>query len=132
MNAKYKRKKTSVTVLRYHIIFCPYKRRKIFDIPGVEKDFKEIVRSIVSSIGIEIIAMECHHDHVHLFVSADPDIAPSEIVRRIKGNSSIQLRQKYFELAHGSHLWTRSYFIATAGDASAETIQHYVEAQKSR
>lgn len=31
-----------------------------------------------------------------------------------------------------SSLWTRSYFISTAGNVSSETIKGYVETQKKR
>jgi len=41
------------------------------------------------------------------------------------------LRKKYASILNKlPSLWTRSYFVATAGNVSAETIQRYIEAQK--
>ncbi|ERI11690.1 hypothetical protein HMPREF0083_00210 [Aneurinibacillus aneurinilyticus ATCC 12856] len=35
-------------------------------------------------------------------------------------------------LRHLPSLWTRSYFVSTAGNVSSETIKRYVEQQKIR
>nr|WP_323091455.1 transposase [Allobaculum sp. JKK-2023] len=35
-------------------------------------------------------------------------------------------------LSRMTSLWTRSYFVSTAGQVSAETVQHYVKNQKTR
>lgn len=40
------------------------------------------------------------------------------------------LREEFPHLQHLPSLWTRSYFVSTAGNVSSETIKHYVENQK--
>lgn len=117
---------------RYHFVFCPLKRRKIFDVPGVEDRFKELTRECCERAGFRIIAMECHRDHVHLFLSAPPTFSPADIMHRIKGSTSRAIRDEFPRLSHMTALWTRSYFVSTAGDVSAQTIQGYVETQKTR
>ena len=57
-------------MVRYHFVFCPRYRRKIFLIPGVEERFKELVRQICQEKELDILAMECDKHHVHLFVEA--------------------------------------------------------------
>ena len=47
-----------------------------------------------------------------------------------KGITSHELRTKYPALKKLRSLWTRSYFAATSGTVSAETIQRYIEVQK--
>lgn len=81
---------------------------------------------------IEIVTMECHIDHVHLFLNALPNIAPSDIMHRIKGISSRITRKEFAQLLKMPSLWTRRFFVSTAGNASSETIQKYVEEQKTR
>lgn len=76
--------------------------------------------------------MECHIDHVHMFVDAPPQISIPEIMRYIKGCTSHTLRQEFSRLSGMRSLWTRSYFVSTAGNVSAETIQAYVEMQKTK
>jgi len=132
MKSDYTRTKTTVSLLNYHFVFCPRYRRKIFDIPGVEERFKELVTERCDQIGITILAMECHHDHAHLFLSALPKQSPASIMNEIKGCTSKALRYEFDQLSKMPNLWTRSYFVSTAGNVSSQTIQRYVETQKTR
>lgn len=129
---RYKHTETTVSLINYHFVFCPYRRRKIFLIPGVEKRFKEMVADICAANKIDILAMECHEDHVHLFVSVYPQMAIPDIMKLIKGKTSRQLRAEFSVLAHGTVLWTRFYFVSTAGNVSSATIEWYVKTQKTR
>ncbi len=133
MNNEYKHTKTTVSLINYHLVFCPRYRRKIFNIPGVEERFKELTTLECKRRGIEILAMECHIDHVHMFVSVLPKSSnlPS-LVQQIKGATSAKLRKEFAQLSKMPNLWTRSYFVSTAGNVSSETIKWYVETQKTR
>ena len=72
-------------------------------------------------------------DHVHLFVQADNVTSPRELANAFKGSTSRILRNEFPGLRRRlPSLWTRSYFVATAGDVSAATIQAYVENQRVR
>lgn len=132
MNKEYKHTATTVSLINYHLVFCPRFRRKIFNIPGVEKRFKELTTTVCDAHDIDILAMECHVDHVHMFVSAYPQQSIPEIVKIIKGATSHMLREEFSELKYMPSLWTRSYFVSTAGHVSSETIEWYVKTQKTR
>ena len=43
-----------------------------------------------------------------------------------------QLRKEFPQLNAMPSLWTRSYFVSTAGNVSSETIKWYVNTQKTR
>ena len=129
---KYKHTKTTVSLINYHIVFCPRYRRKIFNIEGVEKRFKELVVDECKKQNIDIIAIECDTDHVHIFLSAWPQQSVPWIVKQIKGATSKKLREEFPKLSNMPNLWTRSYFVSTAGVVSSETIRKYVEQQKKR
>ena len=132
MRNEYRHTKTSVSLVNYHFVFCPRYRRKIFNIPGVETRFKELTEAECKKLDIEILAMECHIDHVHLFVNVPPQLAIPDIMRLIKGASSHKLRDEFPKLKAMPSLWTRSYFVSTAGNVSSETIKQYVDTQKTR
>lgn len=132
MDNKYKRTKTTVSLINYHFVFCPRYRRKIFNIPGVETRFKELTSAECESLGIEILAMECHVDHVHMFLSCMPTMSPSDVMHQVKGATSFALREEFPQLAKMPSLWTRSFFVSTAGNVSSETIKWYVDTQKTR
>lgn len=132
MKDEYFRTATTVSLINYHFVFCPRFRRKIFLIPGVEDRFKELTRQICEELKIQILTMECHIDHVHLFVKCWPKQSPAEIMKEVKGASSYALRDEFEILSNMPSLWTRSYFVSTAGNVSSATINRYVDTQKTR
>ena len=132
MKDKYKHTKTTVSLINYHLVFCPRYRRKIFNIPGVEDRFKELTALECQKHDIDILAMECHVDHVHMFVSVYPQQSIPDVVKVIKGATSHKLREEFPELVNMPSLWTRSYFVSTAGSVSSSTIEWYIKTQKTR
>ena len=72
MNNEYKHTKTTVSLINYRLVFCPRYRRKLFNIDGVEQRFKELTTAECNTHNIDILAMEYHIDHVHMFVSVYP------------------------------------------------------------
>lgn len=132
MENKYRKTKTTVSLINYHFVFCPRYRRKIFLIPNVEERFKHMVKYICEEMDIEIIAIECDKDHTHMFLNCLPTLSPSDIMQKIKGVTSRVLREEFPELKKMPSLWTRNYFVSTAGNVSSETIKKYVENQKTR
>ena len=119
-------------MINYHFVFCPRYRRKIFQIPGVEERFKYLVNYVCEEMEIEVMAIECDKDHAHVFLNCLPTLSPSDIMRNIKGVTSRVLRDEFPQLKKMLSLWTRSYFVSTAGNVCSETIKQYVENQKTR
>ena len=76
--------------------------------------------------------MECNKDHSHMFLNCPPTLSPSDIMQQIKGYTSKILREEFNELLKMPSLWTRSYFVSTAGNVYSKTIKKYVENQKKR
>ena len=132
MDNKYRRTQTTVSLINYHFVFCPRYRRKIFLIPNVEERFKHLVEFICEEMEIEIIAIKCDKDHTHMFLNCLPTLSPSDIMQKIKGVTSRVLRDEFPELKKMPSLWTRSYFVSTAGSVCSETVKKYVENQKTR
>lgn len=132
MENNYRTTTTTVSLINYHFVFCPRYRRKIFLISNVENQFKHLVKSICEEMDIKIIAIECDKDHVHMFLNCLPTLSPSDIMQKIKGITSKELRNEFSQLAKMPSLWTRSYFVSTAGNVCSETIKKYVENQKTR
>ena len=132
MRTEYKYTDTTVSFITYHFVFCPRYRRKIFNIHGVEDRFKQLTREICQQNDIEILAMECRQDHVHLFIGAYPQTSIPDIMNRIKGTTSRILRNEFEEFKKMPGLWTRSYYVSTESHLSDETIQWYVSTQKTK
>ncbi len=117
--------------LNYHLVFCPKRRRSVLK-GAVKTRLEEVIREVASGMDAEVLALQIMPDHVHLFVSAVPRMAPNQVVGRFKGASSRILRQEFPHLLRLPSLWTRSSFISTAGNVSSGTIQKYIEMQSKR
>ena len=131
MGQDYRRTQTTVSLINYHFVFCPRYRRKVL-VSQVEVRFKELVEQICQEQDWLIVAMEVMPDHVHLFLNGLPTDSPSDMMAKVKGVTSRRLRQEFKHLAHLPSLWTRSFFVSTAGNVSSETVKRYVEEQKTR
>ena len=120
---------------QYHIIFCPKFRYSVLK-GDIEQSLKDILIDVAKQYEYEIIQMEIMPDHIHLFISAKPTVAPIDIVRTFKSITTIKLFKMYptlksFYGRRGS-LWSVGKFISTIANVSAETIKKYIEEQKGK
>ena len=97
---------------------------------------RDLIQQIAADKGFEVAEFESGEgDHVHLFVSAPPKLAPSQILRYLKGITGRKLFQEYPDLRQKlwkGELWNHSYYIETIGDISEETIRKYIEHQSKQ
>ena len=112
----------------YHVIWCPKRRRKVL-VGSIRNRLEQIIQEVVAENEWTIIELAIQPDHVYLFIRANPYTLPSDIPRLIKGRSSHDLRKKFPHLLKLLSLWTRSFFLSTAGNVSQETIRRYIERQ---
>ena len=115
--------------LNYHFVWCTKHRRKALTGEVAER-LRMIVDDIAGQMGFDVISLEIQPDHVHLFISAPPKYSPAKIINAVKGASSRRLRNEFPELrstVNEETLWTRTYYVGTAGHVSSETIQRYIE-----
>jgi len=128
MGQEYQHKETSVYLVNYHLIWCPKRRRKIL-VNRLAERLKELIQSKTKELKAQILALEIKPDHLHLFVSCPPQLSANQVAFRLKGYTSRILRREFPFLMRMPSLWTRSYFVSTAGNVSSETIQRYIDAQ---
>ncbi|PLX59655.1 IS200/IS605 family transposase [Sedimenticola selenatireducens] len=115
--------------IRYHFVFVTKYRYQLL-VGEVGLKLRELIRQTCNAFEIEILKGVVSKDHVHILVSAPPNMAPSEIMRRIKGRSSSKLFELYPELKRrywGRHFWARGYFCVTSGELTEEMIKEYLE-----
>lgn len=131
MAQEYQHNRTTVFLINYHFVWIPKRRRKIL-VNRLAERLRELLEEKAKELGLKILALEVRPDHLHLFVSAPPQLAPNQIVFRLKSYTSRILRREFPFLKRMPSLWTRSYFVSTAGNVSSETIQRYIDAQSRR
>jgi putative transposase len=131
MSRAYQHKTTSVFLLNYHLIWIPKYRRKVL-VGKIRNRLIEVLHEKCQQMKWEIIALEVMPDHLHIFLGASPSDSVETIVRYLKGYTSFQLRQEFPHLARMKSLWTRSYFVSTAGNVSGVTIERYITEQRMK
>ena len=115
--------------IEYHFVWVAKYRYKVLT-EDVALRVRELVRQTCEAFEIRIIKGVISKDHVHIFVSASPTLAPSEIMRRIKGRTSARLFEEFPHLRKkfwGRHFWARGYFCASSGQVTDEMIKTYLE-----
>ena len=135
MSNKYNTLNHCKFLLQYHIIWCPKFRFNVLK-NGVDGSLKEILLKISDRYGYEIKEMEIMPDHIHIFISTKPTVAPSDVVRTLKSISAIELFKQYPELkkfySRCGSLWSKGYFASSIGNVSEETVRRYIQEQKSK
>jgi len=126
---KYRRSSHTKFKLEYHFVWVTKYRYKVLT-GDVGLRVRELVRQSCEHLEIEILRGVISKDHVHLLVSAPPNISPSDIMKRVKGRSSTKLFQEFPRLKKrywGQHFWARGFFCVTAGELTKEMINEYLE-----
>ena len=135
MSDKYNTLNHCKFLLQYHIIWCPKFRFNVLK-NGIDESLKSILFKISDRYGNEIKEIEVMPDHIHIFISTKPTVAPSDVVRTLKSISAIELFKQYPELkkfySRCGSLWSKGYFASSVGNVSEETVRRYIQEQKSK
>ena len=128
---RYRRGSHTVYELHYHFVFTTKYRKPVLR-GDVGTRLRDLIREICKTKDIEILRGHVRPDHVHLYVSMPPHVAPSDAMRAIKGKTSNKLLREYRRVKRelwGGHLWSRGYFVCSAGNVTDEVVAQYVENQ---
>jgi putative transposase len=126
----YRRGRHVVSALNVHLVFVTKYRRGVLTdehldtLPGV-------FASVCADFSAELVEMDGEDDHVHLLVAYLPHVAVARLVNSLKGVSARRLRQRYRVRTHRKHLWSPSYFAASAGGAPLEMLEQYIRQQRT-
>ncbi|MCZ6678387.1 MAG: IS200/IS605 family transposase [Candidatus Poribacteria bacterium] len=123
---KLRKTRHSVYNINYHFVWIPKYRRSILN-GQIKADLEGLIKSYALKNGVEILSLSIQQDHVHLFVSSPPRFSPSQLINLFKGATARELLKRYPNLKRRGSLWTRSYYVGTAGTVSSETIRHYID-----
>lgn len=129
-----KRNSNAVYLLNYHIILVVKYRKKIFVNNEIIERAKELMRKISTENDVEVINQECGDDHIHLMVSTKPTLQLTKYINLLKGHSARALRKEFdfSEQLYGDSLWSDSYYIATCGNVSLDTLYNYIDNQRKK
>jgi putative transposase len=122
---KYRYGSHTVYQIEYPFVWVTKYRYKV-----LRGEVAERVCQSCEAFEIRIVQGVVSKDHVHILVSAPPNLAPSKIMRRIKRRMSSYLFEEFPPIKKrywGRHFWARGYFCATVGQMTEEMIKEYLE-----
>lgn len=127
-----KRSRGAAYDLKYHVVWVPKDRRMVLK-GRLAKRLREICQGIAERYELEIDTQAVMEDHVHMFLSASPRYAPSQVVQILKSISARLVFQEFPEVKKqlwGGELWNDRFFVRSVGDkVTAEVIRHYIKHQ---
>ncbi len=93
----YRQGSHTVFDLKVHLVWITkYRYRVLTQAVGLR--VWELLRQTCEAHDIEIMSGRVSTDHVHLYVSYPPDLAVSELMRRLKGRSSRRIQEEFPQL----------------------------------
>ena len=128
---QYRRAAHTVYELHLHFVFTTKYRKPVLR-GELAVQVRDLIREICLTHDVEILRGAVKPDHVHLFVSVPPHVAPSRLMQAVKGKTSHHLLSDYRRLRRefwGRHLWARGYFVCSSGNVTDEIIEEYIASQ---
>ena len=115
---------------KYHIVFAPKYRRKVFY--GEKRaEIGKILRELCNWKKVNIINAEVCPDHVHMLVEIPPKYSVSSFMGFLKGKSSIMIYEKLGNMKYkyrNREFWCRGYYVDTVGK-NTKAIDAYISNQ---
>ena len=115
---------------KYHIVFAPKYRRKVF-FNEKKLEIGKILRKLCEFKQVTIVEAEACPDHIHMLVEIPPKMSVSGFVGYLKGKSSLIIYQRWGNLKfkyRNREFWCRGYYVDTVGKNKAK-IAEYIRNQ---
>ena len=115
---------------KYHIVFAPKYRRKVF-YGQKRREIGAILRKLCEYKQVNIVEAEVCPDHIHMLVEIPPKMSVAGFMGYLKGKSSVLIYQQftsmYLKYRH-REFWCTGYYVDTVGK-NTKKIQEYIENQ---
>ena len=118
--------------LKYHFVWCQKCRRVIMK-GNIAWYLAKIIYGVAERYDLSIVELAVMPDHVHMFVSASPELAPASIIQTVKSITAKKLFERFpgiKNLQWGGALWTRGCFMMSSGSGTTDDmIRQYIKEQ---
>ena len=115
---------------KYHIVFAPKYRRKVF-YGEKRRAIGEILRKLCEWKGINIVEAECCPDQIHMLLEIPPKMSVAAVIGYLKGKSSLMIYDQFGNLKfkyRNRQFWCRGYYVDTRGK-NTQKIATYIRQQ---
>ncbi len=132
MTEKYLSRARGLSDLKAHLVLVTKYRRKVFTDEMLVR-LADILKELLSKWDCEVIEFNGETDHIHLLFRYTPQTDLPKFINNWKSVTSRYLRKEFAEHLSQYYwkdvFWSGSYFIASYGGVTVETLKKYVESQ---
>ena len=99
---------------KYHIVFAPKYRRKVF-YGSKRLEIVKILKDLCRWKGVEILEGEACADHIHILVKIPPKMSVSGFMGFLKGKSSLMIYERWSNIKYqyrNREFWCKGYYVA--------------------
>ncbi len=114
--------------LIYHIVFST-KNRAPWIKPKIEGRVWEYLGGIARHHQWKSLMIGGFDDHIHAMISAPPTVAPFQIVKSMKAESSQWIHREFTHLA--DFAWQDGYAIFSVGQGNLGEVSEYIANQRA-
>jgi REP element-mobilizing transposase RayT len=115
------------TQIYIHSVFT-VKNRECIILPNWEEEVYKYITGIVQNNGHKMLAINGMPDHIHVFVNMQPVQAVSEMIQKIKANSSRWINQN--KLVKGKFTWQEGFGAFSYSISQIDQVVKYIMNQK--
>jgi REP element-mobilizing transposase RayT len=112
--------------VQFHFVFGCKDRSAILT-PTIRAELFPYLAGVAKNIGCVLLAGNGVIDHVHLLVGAPPRLSASEVVGKLKANSSRWISEKWRSTKFA---WQDGYAVFSVGFREIPQVRHYISIQE--
>jgi putative transposase len=115
------------TSLLTHIIFSTKERFPSLD-AEIRDEVEKYVCGVGRNIGVKMIAVKSVVDHAHMLVEVPASMPVSEVVGKLKANTSRYIHEK--DPARSKFAWQQGYGAFSVGRSGVDDVVRYIANQE--
>jgi REP element-mobilizing transposase RayT len=118
---------STYTNLLYHVVFSTKNRQRLIT-EDVQAELFRYLGGIIRGEGGIALEINGMPDHVHILMKLKPSMSLSDLMRKLKGNSSKWVNEK--QLCSHEFGWQNGYAALTVSESQAPRVRQYIRKQQ--
>ena len=131
---EFRKSSHTVSWLSVHIVWVTKYRYHVLK-GDIQVRCRDLLVQICNSENVKILKGVVSKDHVHMHIEYPPSLSISDLVKRLKGRTSIMLQKEFPELGKKywrRHFWAIGFGAWSTGNITDEMVQEYLEHHKDK
>ena len=106
-----------------HIVFSTKNRRRFLDAP-IDEKVHAYLGAAVNASGCRAVTVGGCPDHVHMLAGLNQKIAPADLIKEVKRQSSVWIKEEFPDLAEFS--WQEGYAAFSVSFSNLSRVRAYI------